>query len=271
MLQHSQIVVGGTFTAYGYEAADSTTENDFALGGYLEGGLFNLGQIGVTYLGAGGISGTVRFLALREDVTTPGIAFGCENITGEKNYDFYRDENDSLYNYGRSQNFSAYVVFSKDMYYVTGIPFSLNLGYGFGRFQQKKDDETDGFLNPFPGLFLSMVFHPGSESTIAIEWDGRDLNIGGSYSINRFVTFQAAIAEIEQLLRSSEVRDPTDVMQNTKFAVGVEFTLGPFMSRTTLEPTERLSNFVDKEALQALEESRRHAKEEIQEMENSMQ
>jgi hypothetical protein len=270
VLQHSQIVVGGTFTAYSFAAPDRTTESDFALAAYAEGGLFNMGQIGVTYLGAGGLSGTARFLALREDVTTPGIAVGCENITGEQNYDFYSDAEDSLYDYGESQNFSAYVVLSKGLTYVTGVPVSVNLGYGIGRFKQKKDDTTDGIRNPFPGIFFSLVFRPGADGMVAVEWDGRDLNIGGSYSINRYVTFQAAVAEVEQLLRSSDIRDPTDVMQNVKFAVGVEFTLGPFISRTQLEPTERLSDTANREALEALEEARRRAREEIQELEDSM-
>jgi hypothetical protein len=229
-----------------------------------------MGQIGVTYLGSAGISGTARFLVLREDVTTPGIAVGCENITGEKNYEFWKDENDSLYAYGESQNFSAYVVFSKGLKYFTGIPVNLNLGYGLGRFRQAKDDETDGISNPFPGLFTSLVFEPSATSMIAFEWDGRDLNIGGSYSVNDFLTFSGAIAEVEQFMRSSDVRDPTDVMQNVKFALGIEVSFGPFINRTTLEPTERLSGTVDDELLQALEEARRNAREDIQELEDSM-
>ena len=38
VLQHSQIVLGGSFTTYGYETSDSTSESDFALAAYLEGG-----------------------------------------------------------------------------------------------------------------------------------------------------------------------------------------------------------------------------------------
>jgi hypothetical protein len=270
VLQHSQIVLGGSFVAYGYDRADSSRESDFALAAFLEGGLFNMGQIGITYLGSAGLSGTARFLALREDVTTPGIAVGCENITGEKNYDFFRDENDSLYNYGKDQNFSAYVVLSKGLNYVIGAPVTVNLGYGLGRFQQQKDDTSDGIRNPFPGIFFSMVFDVGPSGMIAVEWDGRDLNLGGSYSINRYLTVSGAVAELEQLLRPSDERDPTDVMQSVKFALGAQFTLGPFISRTTLEPTERLSGTADREALEALEEARRRAREEIDELEGYM-
>jgi hypothetical protein len=270
ILQHSQIVLGGSFVAYGYDRPDSTRENDFALAGFVEGGLFGRGQIGVTYLGAGGLSGTARFLALRETVTTPGIAVGCENITGEKDYDFFRDANDSLYSYGRDQNFSAYVVMSKGMDYVVGAPVTVSLGYGIGRFQQRRNDKTDGIRNPFPGLFFSMVFDIGPGGMIAVEWDGRDLNLGGSYSVNRHLTFRGSIAELEQVLRPSDERDPSDVMQSVKFALGAEFTLGPFMNRTTLEPTERLSNTADRAALEALEEARRRAREEIDELEGYM-
>jgi vacuolar-type H+-ATPase subunit E/Vma4 len=60
-------------------------------------------------------------------------------------------------------------------------------------------------------------------------------------------------------------------MQSTKFTVGVQFFFGPFLNRTTLEPTERLRRERDEEALQQLEESRRHALEEIEELLRSMQ
>jgi len=271
ILVHSQFSLGGAATSYGYDNPDSTSESDFALCGYLEAGLFNMGQIGVTYLGAGGISGTARFLLMREDVNKPGIAIGCENITGTVDYEFWKSsETDSLYNYDESQNISAYIVLSKSLKYFTGVPFSINLGYGIGRFRQRKNDESDGILNPFPGLFTSFVFNPSHTSMIAFEWDGRDLNIGGSYRVNKYLEFRAAIAEVEQFIRSSDLRDPTDVMQSAKFTLGLEVTLGPFISRTTLEPTERLSRTVDSEALRALEEARRHAKEDIRELEASM-
>ena len=271
ILVHSQLSLGGAATSYSYENPDSTSESDFALCGYLEAGLFNMGQVGITYLGAGGISGTARFLIMREDVNKPGIAIGCENITGTADYEFWKNsETDSLYHYGESQNISAYVVLSKSLKYFTGVPFTINLGYGLGRFRQQKNEESDGILNPFPGLFTSFVFEPSHASMFAIEWDGRDLNIGGSYRVNKYLEFRTAISEVEQFIRSSDLRDPTDVMQSTKFTLGLEITLGPFMSRTTLEPTERLSRVADREALRALEEARSHAKEDIQELENSM-
>jgi hypothetical protein len=269
VLRHTEIEVGGSFTAYGYQRPDSSSQSDFAIAGHIEVGLFERVQIGVTYLGAGGLSGQVRVLALRESISRPGIAIGVENITGEKNYEFFEGDS-GLYAYPRSQNFSAYLVFTKNFDFLTGAPIFLNLGWGMGRFMQADNMTSDGFSNPVPGLFAAFEYHPNPLISIMIEWDGRDANIGGSYRLGTVARVSAAIAEIEQFIRGSS-RNEQDVMQSTKFTLGVQFFFGPFLNRTTLEPTERLRRERDEEAMQQLEESRRHALEEIEALLRSMQ
>jgi hypothetical protein len=268
VLRHTEIEAGGSFTAFSYQRADSSSQSDFAISGHVEVGLFERAQVGVTYLGAGGISGQIRLLALRESISRPGIAIGVENLTGEKNYEFFEGDS-GLYVYPNSQNFSVYVVLTKNFDFLTGAPIFLDLGWGTGRFMQDADTESDGFSNPLPGLFGAFEYHPSPVLSLALEWDGRDANIGGTYRLGRSAQASAAIAEFEQLFRSS--RDEQDVMQSTKFTVGVQFFFGPFLNRTTLEPTERLRRERDEEALQQLEESRRHALEEIEELLRSMQ
>ncbi len=267
VLEHSQVAIGLGFTAYGYEHDNGTSESDFAIAGYVEAGILDRIQVGGTYLGAGGFSGQLRVLALRESITRPGIAVGVENIIGEKNYEFF-EEDSSLYVYSESQNLSAYLVVTKNLDYLAHIPVCLSLGWGTGRFMQ--EEESDGFSNPLPGLFMAVEIHPSSMLSLQLEWDGRDANLGGSYAVNRNVTVMAALAEFEQSLRGDD-RDKTDVMQNTKFTVGAEFLLGPFFNRTTLEPTERLRRVQDEEALRQLEEERREALREIEELLRAMQ
>ncbi len=269
VLEHTQLTVGGSFTSFSYDLADSTSESDFAIGGHLDIGLFNRAQIGATWLGDAGISGNARVLIFSERINTPALAVGCQNIIGEKNYEFFKDSDDSLYQYEEDQNFSAYIVITKNLNYLFGVPVEVNLGYGIGRFKQGEYADSDGISNPIRGLFGALDIHPAHNVSIIMEWDGRDANIGASYTLNKNVRFMAAVAELEQLSRGSE-RNPMDVMQNVKFSVGVEFTIGPFINRTTLEPFEQLRLDEDSELLEQLEEIRSHAKEDIDEFEDDI-
>jgi len=264
IIQHTQVVLGGSFTAFSYEKADSTSESDFAIGGHLDIGLFDRGQIGVTWLGDAGISGNARVIIFKERINLPAIAIGCQNIIGEKNYEFFSDEQDSLYNYEKSQNFSAYLVLTKNLDFSAGMPLSIHVGYGIGRFLQGKSSDSDGISNPFRGLFVGFDYHPVRNFSMMLEWDGRDANLGATYTLNRNVRFSGAVAEIEQLAISN--RDQSDVMQNVKISLGVEITLGPLFNRTTLEPFEELTQNYDSELLYELEKIRSTAEEDINQM-----
>ncbi len=268
MLLHTQVKLGGAVTAFSYQNADSTTESDFAIGGHLEFGLFSRAQLGITWLGDAGISGNVRVLALRESTTIPAVAFGCQNIIGEENYEFFRDAQDSLYQYEESQSFSAYLVLTKNLDYFSGVPVCLHLGYGIGRFRQGENSDSDGISNPFRGLFGGFDYHPARNVSLMLEWDGRDANIGASFTMNDNVRFLGAIAEFEQLVISN--RDLSDVMQNVKFSLGVEITLGPFFNTTTLQSFGELTQRVTDDLLLKLEAIRSHAREDIEELKHDI-
>ena len=276
VLEHTEIELGGCFTVFSYEVGDSlstSNEGDFAVGGHLDIGILNRAQIGVTYLNSGGISGNARVVVLRESLKRPGISVGMENITPEEDYEFFTDADGNLYRYGEPQNWSAYVVLGKDLTYLASIPMCINLGYGIGRFRQAGDTAYDGFDNPFPGLFASVEYHPSYNIGLMLEWDGRDGNLGFEYTFSRHASAMFAISEFEQIIRSAadESHNGSDIMQNVKFGVGVEFSFGPFFGTTHLDPTERLTpSRGDDEALRALEEYRQNAEEEIRELEGMM-
>ncbi len=266
LLKHTEVAIGGGGTVYSIEDTSGSSNMNVALGAYLDVGLFERGQIGGTYLGEAGFSGTARGLILSETLSRPGIAIGIENIIGEKDYEFYRNPNDSLYHYPNSQNFSIYGLISKDFTYFFSFPLCLNLGFGTGRFSQSTE-AVDGLENPIPGLFGSILVHPSVTSDVMLEWDGRDLNAGGHYRINRNFTVMFAASELEHLFVSNDsTANPQDVMQSTKFTVAMQINLGPFLNRTELDPYERLRYTDDDEALKQLEEFRARAREEIQEM-----
>lgn len=270
LLRHTEIAFGGGASVYTTEDSAGNSNTDVGVAGYLEVGLFGRGQVGGTYLGSGGFSATARGLALAETLERPGIAVGVENLIGEENYEFYADTGGVLYQYPTAQNFSIYGVVSKDFNYILSVPICVNLGYGTGRFQQSSE-AVDGIENPIPGLFGSILYHPTMESEVMIEWDGRDLNAGGYYRINRSITVQVAGSELEHLFVAGDTTTAaTDVMQTPKFSLGVMVALGPFLNRTELDPYERLRYTEDDEALRQLEEYRARAREEIQELEDSI-
>ncbi len=270
LLKHTEIAISASGTAYSLEDSSGASNMNVAVAGYLEVGLFSRGQIGGTYLGEAGFSGTARGLLLNETISRPGISLGIENIIGEENYEFYRNPDDSLYHYPNAQNFSIYGLISKDFSYFISLPVCLNIGFGTGRFVQSAD-AVDGFENPVPGLFGSLQVHPTINSEIMLEWDGRDLNAGGAFNLNKHFSVMAAASELEHLFISSDsTANGQDVMQYAKFSVALQVTLGPFLNRTALDPYERLRYTDDDEALELLREYRARVREEILEMESTI-
>ncbi len=270
LLKHTEIAIGGGGTAYSIEDSTGASNMNITAAGYLEIGLFERGQIGGTYLGEAGFSGTARGLLLKETLSRPGISIGVENIIGEKDYEFYRNPGDSLYHYPNAQNFSVYALISKDFSYFVSFPMCLNIGFGTGRFTQSSE-AADGWDNPLPGVFGSVLIHPSIVSEVIVEWDGRDLNAGGVYRLNNYVSVMTAASELEHLFVSNDsTSNGQDVMQNTKYTIGLQVNIGPFLNRTELDPYERLRYTDDDEALELLREYRARAREEIQEMESTV-
>ncbi len=191
LLQHTEVALAAGGTAYSVTDSTDVSNMNVAVAGFLEVGLFDRGQIGGTYLGEAGFSGTVRGLLLNESLNRPGISIGMENIIGEKDYEFYRNPNDSLYHYPNDQNFSIYGLITKDFSYFIPLPICLNVGYGTGRFTQSTE-ASDGFENPMPGVFGSILVHPSINSEVVFEWVGRYLNEGGYYRLIRNFTVLAA-------------------------------------------------------------------------------
>lgn len=268
-LRHTEVSLSAGGTSYTIEDSAGASNMNVALAAYLEVGLFERGQIGGTYLGEAGFSGTARALLLVENLKRPGISIGVENIIGVEDYEFYRLPNDSLYHYPNAQNFSIYGLISKDLSNYINLPIRLNIGFGTGRFTQSSD-AVDGFENPMPGVFGSIQVSPTLGSQIDLEWDGRDLNAGGCYQINRNFAVLAAATELEHLITSADSSNGLDVMQHPKFTIAIRLNFGPFLNRTELDPYERLRFTEDDEALEALKEYRMRAREEIQEIESTI-
>lgn len=269
VLKHTEIEAALSAAAYSVQDSTGSGNSEFMLTGYLEVGLFRYAQIGISYLGDGGVAGNIKFAVLQEGISVPAFAIGLENITTEENIECFKIDSagvEVFYRYDHAQNWSAYGVASKDLSFLLGIPATVNLGIGIGRFVGIVDSGALGIGSSIAhGLFGSVVYYPNDLFTVALEQDGRDLNMGVSYKINNFLTIELAWAELEQTIFPAENQNKTDIMQNSKVSFGLRSRIGPVFGadRITLErEQQRIERARDR--LQELEGRRRAAESELQ-------
>ncbi len=269
VLQHTEIEAALSVAAYSVEDTTGASNSESMVTGYLDVGLFRYAQIGISYLGDGGVVGNVKFAVLQEGISVPAFAIGLENITGEKDIDCFKIDSagvEMFYQYNDAQNWSAYGVASKDLSFLLGIPATVNLGIGIGRFVGIVDSGALGIGSSIAhGLFGSVVYYPNDLFSIALEQDGRDLNLGVSYKINSFITLEMAWAEFEQTIFPAKGQNKTDVMQNSKVSFGVRSRIGPVFGADRIA-LEREQQRIERarNRLQELEARRRAAESELQ-------
>jgi hypothetical protein len=264
ILRHTEVQIGLAGSAYTVE--DSVGSNsEFKITGFLDVGLFGYGQIGVSYLADGGVAGNIKMGVVSEGIQVPAFAIGLENISGEQNIDCFEVDGE-LYQYDHAQNWSAYGVASKDLSTLVGIPATISLGIGIGRFVGVIENGAVGAGSKWAhGLFGSVVYRPSEVFELSFEQDGRDLNIGASYELGQHLAVQIAWAEFEQTVFPPENQGQTDIMQNSKFSLSLQSTIGPIYGARRLElERERTRIERARERLQELEARRRAAEEELQ-------
>ncbi len=269
VLQHTQVETELAAAVYTVKDTTGASNNEFMITGHLDIGLFKYGQLGISFLGDGGVVGNAKVAILFEGITVPAFAVGVENITGQKNIDCFKVDSagvEHLYRYDHSQNWSAYAVASKDLSYLAGIPATINVGIGIGRFVGVIDSGSLGIGSSWAhGLFGSVVYRPSDVFSVALEEDGRDLNLGFSYEVNNFITLEMAWAEFEQTIFPPENQNRTDIMQNSKVSFGIESTFGPiFGAQQMALERERQRIERARDRLNELEARRRAAEAELQ-------
>ncbi|MCK5065160.1 MAG: hypothetical protein KAQ97_07755 [Candidatus Fermentibacteraceae bacterium] len=269
VLQHTEIEAALSVATYSVQDSAGAGNSELMITGYLDVGLFRYAQIGISYLGDGGVVGNIKFAVLQEGISVPAFAIGLENMTGEEGIDCFKIDSagvEIFYNYDHAQNWSAYGVASKNLNFLLGIPATVNLGIGIGRFVGVVDSGALGIGSSIAhGLFGSVVYYPNDLFTIAFEQDGRDLNLGVSYEISSFITLEMAWAELEQTIFPAKGQNKTDVMQNSKTSFGVRTRIGPVFGpdRIALEREQQRIERA-RNRLQELEARRRAAESELQ-------
>jgi len=281
ILQHTEIGVGFGATTFSMEDSTGTAQSEIITAGHINFGILGYGQIGMSYLGDGGLVANLKVMVLREGIDVPAFAIGCENMFAPERVYVYQDDpgvpdstgfitglwdEEGFYNYDHAQNWSAYGVASKSMRYLLGIPVTVSLGIGVGRFVGVIED--GGAMNigsaVAHGLFGSIVWDPSSKVSIAIEQDGKDFNLGFSYDINRYVTLNLAAAEFEMAMFPPEGQNFQDACQNPKFTIAVSSRVGPLVGGGSELEREQQRIARARARLEELEARRRAAEAELQ-------
>jgi hypothetical protein len=219
---------------------------------------------------------------LKEGISVPAFSLGVQNGFGASKVDCFSGppglpdstgrvlgqwDEEGFYNYDHSQNWSIYGVASKDMRYLLGLPLTVNLGIGIGRFVGVVGE--GGAMNIGSaianGLFSSLVWKPSESISIALEMDSRDFNMGLDYSVGKYVDLHLAWAEFEMTLFPPENQNKQDIMQNSKVTIAVSSRFGPLFGAGRLE-LEREQQRIGRarQRLEELEARRRAAESELQ-------
>ena len=282
LLEHTEIGAGAGATFFTLEDSMGAAQSQIITAGFLNFGILGYGQVGMSYLGDGGIVANMKVMILREGIDVPAFAIGCENMFAPERVDVYHDEpgvpdstgfvrglwdEDGYYNYDHAQNWSAYGVASKSMRYLLGIPVTVNLGIGVGRFVGVIGEGGAAGIGSAVahGLFGSLVWDPSTKLSISLEQDGKDLNFGLSYDVNRYITLNIAAAEFEMAIFPPDGQSYQDPCQNPKFTVAVTSRIGPLFGERRHELEREQQRIARARArLEELEARRRAAEAELQ-------
>lgn len=281
VLAHTEVEVGIAASAFSFEDSLGASASDVKLTGYLNFGILSYGEIGAAYLADGGLVLNAKVSILKEGIAVPAFSLGLQNGIGAEHVDCFSGppgtadtlgqypggwDEEGMYSYSHAQNWSVYGVASKDMRYLIGIPVTLNLGIGIGRFVGVVDAGALGIGSSIAnGLFGSLIWEPSEDLSIAFEMDGRDFNLGMTYAVGKHVNLHLAWAELEQTVFAPENQNKQDVMQNSKITIAVSSRFGPLFGVGRLE-LEREQQRIERARtrLEELEARRRAAESELQ-------
>jgi hypothetical protein len=277
VLEHTEIEIGLAASAYSFEDSTGASDSDVKLTGYFNIGILSYGEIGASYLADGGFVLNAKVAILKEGISVPAFSLGLQNGLGAERVDCFSGppntdstglwDEEGFYNYDHPQNWSVYGVASKDMRYLLGLPVTVNLGIGIGRFVGIIGEGGAGNIGSAVanGLFGSIVWDPSEAISVAFEMDGRDFNLGMQYAVNKHFNLNLAWAEFEQTLLPPEGQNKQDIMQNSKITIGVSARFGPIFGASQYE-LEREQQRIERarQRLDELEARRRAAESELQ-------
>jgi hypothetical protein len=200
----------------------------------------------------------VRFIP--ETVKFPAVAVGMRNIGGDVDVSSFGTPGVT----GGStvylppwrtrtwfEQFTAYVVFSKDFYPALAIPIRGHIGLGTGAFQgMYTSSYTDS--STWQGVFGAIEYQVRYDFSLALEVNGRDLNFGVLYKLPWWgMEIGMSVNKLEMLFYSEdEVRnaaggwiDEFDQV-DLGFHFGIQF--GPFVGPSEFKKQELIRERIER-------------------------
>jgi hypothetical protein len=200
----------------------------------------------------------IRFIP--ETVKFPAVAIGMRNIGGDVDVSSFGTPgvpggSSPYLPPGRTrtwfEQFTAYVVFSKDFYPALAIPIRGHIGLGTGAFQGMYTSKyTDS--STWQGVFGAIEYQVRYDFSMALEVNGRDLNFGVLYKLPWWgMEVGLSVNKLEMLFYSDqEVRDSQNGVidefdqVDLGFHFGVQF--GPFVGPSDFKKQELIKERIER-------------------------
>ena len=214
-----------SYTNYFVSGANIVGDDDYDsydYAGSVRIGLFDRGELGIVYTNTAGVFGNLKFRLISETETLPAISFGMTNLFSSVS-DFDGDLGDTDFPDARDYvSNSSYIVISKSLVIITGIPIMdyLETSFHFGMGQRRFQGQGDMVKN-VDGFFWGMDVKPSRYWGIDFELDSQDIHVGLNAFYNNF-TLRAGIYEVEWTLGFNG----ND--RGQKYMVNLKYTLDKF-------------------------------------------
>ncbi|HUT98778.1 MAG TPA: hypothetical protein VM054_06860 [bacterium] len=200
----------------------------------------------------------VRFIP--ETVKFPAVAIGMRNIGGDVDVSPFGAPGvpggSTVYlPEGRTrtwfEQFTAYVVFSKDFYPALAIPIRGHIGLGTGAFQGMYASKyTDS--STWQGVFGAIEYQVRYDFSLALEVNGRDLNFGVLYKLPWWgMEIGVSVDKLEMLFYSEDEVLRTGGGQVNEFdqvGLGIHFGVqfGPFVGPSDFKKQELIKERIER-------------------------
>ena len=220
----------------------------------ISAGLYNWVQLGVTLESEQHLLGNACLKVFHETRYIPAITIGIQNISGKSDISQFGSD----FVYPHDQNNSMYAAFSKHIDYLPGLPITLQLGIGSGRFVGAT--ERSEWLH---GIFAGVAVWPSSRICLTIEEDGKDINAGALLKLHDHLALRFAVTDIEQAYNPNLDVSIIDAGAHTKFVFGLSYQFNQFRPKLSKKETlietlrnERSQNLILKEEIEELRKRR---------------
>lgn len=200
--------------------------------------------------------GSAELRFINETPRFPAVAVGVRNIGADVEVSSFGTPGEpggaSQYmppGYEREwyEQFSGYVIFSKDFYPALEIPLTGHLGLGTGMFQGMYTSTYTG-SETWQGVFGALEYRPFYFLSMALEVTGRDLNFGVLYELPWWgMEIGISIDKLEMLFYSDEevlLLSGGVIDEYDQVGLGVHFGVefGPFVTDTEVKKLELIDS-----------------------------